>query len=188
MKIFPILETERLLLRQLEMGDAPRIFEILNDSPEIAKNVLSFPYPYPAGRAEAWIEQTYQDFAEGTGFSWAVIHKTDQLLIANVNMIVREKHRRGGLGYWLAKPYWGKGYMTEAVKRVLQFGFEDHQLNRIYAECFVRNLASEKVMLKVGMTYEGTLREVVLHESGEFHDLKQYGILRREYHAAKLVP
>ena len=70
--------------------------------------------------------------------------------------------------------------MTEAVKEVIKFGFEKMKLNRIEARCMIGNIASEKVMEKVAMTFEGIMREQ-MYAKGVFRDLKMYPLLRREY-------
>lgn len=75
----------------------------------------------------------------------------------------------------------GKGLVTEAVKEVIKHGFEKMNLNRIYARCFVENIGSQKVLEKVGMKFEGILREQ-LFIKGAFRDMKIYSILRKEYY------
>ena len=71
--------------------------------------------------------------------------------------------------------------MTEAVKEVIKYGFEKMNLNRIYAKCFVENIGSQKVLEKVGMKFEGILREQMFIKS-KFSDMKIYSILSKEYH------
>jgi ribosomal-protein-alanine N-acetyltransferase len=89
------------------------------------------------------------------------------------------EHARAELGYVLSREHRGKGLMPEAVRAVIRFGFGRMELNRIQARCVAENTASARVMEKVGMTYEGTLRESE-YIKGAFWDIKIYSILRRE--------
>ncbi len=89
-------------------------------------------------------------------------------------------NKRASLGYLLGVEFWGKGYCTEAARAVMKFGFEQLGLNRISAEHFTRNPASGRVMQKLGMKHEGTLRQHVLRWD-EFHDVEVYGILKSEW-------
>lgn len=95
-------------------------------------------------------------------------------------MGINQRHRRAEMGYWLGVPYWNRGYMTEAGRAMLAYGFGELELHRIHARHFTRNPASGRVLRKLGMTYEGTQREHVQKGEG-FEDLANYGILRREW-------
>jgi ribosomal-protein-alanine N-acetyltransferase len=180
---FPVLETERLILRRLELSDAPLVFEYMKDR-EIALNTLLIPYPYPDGAAEDWINGTQEAEEHGDDFTFAVTRKADGLFMGACGVHRIPEHQRAEIGYWLGKPHWGQGYMSEAARRVIQFGFEELGLNRIYAGYFTRNPASRRVMEKAGMTYEGTYRQNVL-KWGDFVDVGACAILRSEYDAQK---
>ena len=69
------------------------------------------------------------------------------------------------LGFWLGEPYWGQGYMADAIYKILNFGFKDLKLTRIYAHAFENNISSEKVLIKTGFEYEGLLKK--FHKKGE---------------------
>ncbi|NWG16704.1 MAG: GNAT family N-acetyltransferase [Chloroflexi bacterium] len=176
---FPALETERLLLRQLEMADAPAIQELAGH-PAIAATTLSIPHPYPDGAAEAWIRGTHESFERGEDYVFAIIRKSSGVFLGTIRLGIQTEHQRGELGYWIGKPYWGQGYATEAVSRVIRFGFLERQLNRIHASYFTTNPASARVMQKAGMKYEGILRQHI-RKNGELIDLGLYGLLRSEY-------
>lgn len=87
---------------------------------------------------------------------------------------------RAEIGYAISRHYWNRGLVTEAVREVLRFGFEVMRLNRIQTTCEPANAASARVLEKVGMAYEGTLREYTF-DKGAFHDLRIYALLRREW-------
>jgi RimJ/RimL family protein N-acetyltransferase len=86
---------------------------------------------------------------------------------------------RAELGYWTGVPYWGQGYMTEAVRAVIAFGFDTLGLHRIQATAYPRNVGSWRVMEKAGMTYEGTLREFYV-KNGVPEDARMYAVLRSD--------
>jgi ribosomal-protein-alanine N-acetyltransferase len=172
------LETTRLLLRFFELSDAARVQQLAG-SEEVARTTLAIPHPYPDGAAEAWIERTRQTAESGNGYAFAMIRKEDGLLVGNMSMGVSPKHKRAELAYWVGKPYWGQGYATEAARRVVQFGFEELQLNRIFAAAMTKNPGSYNVMRKIGMKEEGMFPQHVL-KWGEYEDLVFYGMVRSE--------
>jgi [ribosomal protein S5]-alanine N-acetyltransferase len=178
----PILETERLFLRRLELTDAPLIYDYMQ-AREIAANTLLIPFPYPPGAAEEWISRTHQSCDEGEGYNFGIVLKDEERLIGAIGLGLRTDHRRAEMGYWLGKPYWGQGFMPEAARRVIAFAFEVLGLNRIHASHFTHNPASARVMEKSGMIYEGTLRDHFF-KWGEFVDAGLYAITRKDYDAA----
>jgi len=119
---------------------------------------------------------------------WAIVEKASGRVIGTIRMgEYRAQHGRASVGYALARPYWNRGLTTEALRAVLRFGFDVVGLNRIFAVCYPENPASARVMEKVGMTYEGTLRDAAF-EKGRYRSLKVYAILRREYDAPGRPP
>lgn len=179
MNIFPTLETERLLLRQPQLSDVPLVYHYLQDR-AVADNMRTFPYPYTTAHAEQWVKDAHERAAKGEGYMFALERKADHLFIGTTRFYYDADNHRGEIGYWLGTPFWGQGYITECVRRVIQLGFEAFQVNRIYASYFVRNGASRRVMEKAGMTYEGTFRQHWL-KNGVYEDWGTCGILRSEY-------
>ena len=92
------------------------------------------------------------------------------------------EHDRAEVGYWIGKPFWGRGLATAALRLLLQFGFETLQLNRIEAGHFDYNPASGRVMEKAGMRFEGVRRQYVWHRD-RYKDVRWYAILREDYDA-----
>jgi [ribosomal protein S5]-alanine N-acetyltransferase len=176
------LETPRLLLRPMEYTDAPRIYNYMQDR-EIAYNTTLIPYPYPAGAAEAWMQQTWEQASSGNSYTFAVVLKAEGCMIGSMGIGLNENHHRAEIGYWMGKRYWGQGYASEACRRIIQYGFEPLGLNRIQAGYFTRNPASRRVMEKAGMRYEGVLRQYVF-KWGEYVDLGYCSILQAEWAAA----
>ena len=177
----PILQTTRLMLRPFTMADAPAV-KRLAGAPEVADTTLSLPHPYPDGAAEEWIGTHAEQFASGTGATFAMVDRGTIEVCGAIALDITPRFRRAEMGYWLGVPYWNRGYTTEAAAAILKYGFETLNLHRIFAQHFTRNPASGRVMQKIGMIFEGILREHLLKD-GRFEDVAVYGILQREWRA-----
>ncbi len=175
----PNLETDRLLLRPFVEKDAPRVHKLAGDR-EIAATTLNIPHPYEAGDAEKWISTHRKAFDSGNEVIFAVTLKLDGLLIGAIGLVISRPHDRGEMGYWIGKEYWGSGYCTEAAKAVLHYGFDELGLNKIHARHMDTNPASGRVLEKIGMGYEGCLKQHY-KKWDAFGDYHVYGILRDEY-------
>jgi ribosomal-protein-alanine N-acetyltransferase len=175
----PTLETERLWLRKLRPDDLDDIFEYASD-PEVAKYTTWETHKTPAD-AHTFLASVLERYQTGQIAVWGLEHKSDQKLIGTCALHdVVPHHARAELGYALSRSYWNKGYMTEAVHAVIDFGFGTLQFNRIEAHCLPENIGSARVMEKVGMTFEGTLRQHMFVK-GKYDDLRMYSILRSEW-------
>ncbi|MGD8190967.1 GNAT family N-acetyltransferase [Brevibacillus ginsengisoli] len=170
------LETNRLLLRPFCPNDASVVEELAGNK-EVADTTLSIPHPYLKGMALPWIESLKEKAESGELLTWAITLKKTQNLVGCISLSVALEHQRAELGYWLGRPYWGMGIMTEAAHNVIQFGFEELKLNQIFARAMRRNPASIRVMEKIGMKHEGILPQHV-KKWGVYKDLVYYGILK----------
>jgi RimJ/RimL family protein N-acetyltransferase len=110
----------------------------------------------------------------------AIVRRADNLLIGAIGLRLDQSHARAELGYWLGKPFWQRGYCTEAARAVVAYGFNVLGLHRIHAAYMQRNPASGRVMQKIGMTYEGCMRQHI-RKWGVFEDLEVYGMLHSDY-------
>ena len=175
----PTLETERLLLRKITMGDIEDIFAYASD-PEVPKYMPWEPHRSLEDTKE-YLARVLERYEQHWPGPWGIVHKGDGKLIGSCSFHSWNRDdRRIEMGYVLSRPYWGQGYMAEAVRAVIDFGFRALGLNRIEAMCEVPNTGSARVMEKAGMTYEGTLRQYVF-EKGTYRDLKIYSILRSQW-------
>ncbi len=175
----PTLDTTRLVLRPFTMADAPDV-QRLAGAREVASTTLRIPHPYTTGTAEAWIS-THQDaYERGESANFAIVRRLDQGLIGCIGLHIDPHHAHAEMGYWIGVPFWSHGYCTEAAQAVIQYGFEVLRLHRIHASYMARNPVSGRVMQKIGMTYEGCLRQHI-QKWGVFEDIVVYGILRSEY-------
>ena len=111
------------------------------------------------------------------GATLAAVPAAAPQVIGCVSLRIKREDQRAELGYWLGRPYWGQGYCTEAVRAVLDFGFGQLGLNRIFACHFARNPASGRVMQKAGMSREGCLRRHA-KKWDAFEDVEIYAVLR----------
>lgn len=173
------LRTERLTLRPFTQADAPAV-QKLAGAYEVALNTLLIPHPYPDGAAEAWIATHEEDWRENRIHHFAL---DDGELVGATGLIMKEPGI-AEIGYWIGVPFWNRGYASESSRELLRYGFEECDLRRIFAGHYVRNGASGRVMQKIGMKYEGTLRQHVL-KWGEYLDIAFYGILRDEYFSSR---
>ncbi|MHA6252775.1 GNAT family N-acetyltransferase [Oceanobacillus sp. CAU 1775] len=173
------LETERLLLRPVTIADADRIEELASDY-EVAKSTLNIPHPYPKGSAVQFIESIHQAEKNNKIIMFAITEKDSQQLIGLINLNLSLPYKRGELAYLIGKPYWGKGYGTEAARSLLAYGFNHLKLNKVFAASFTSNPGSWRIMEKIGLKYEGTLKQHVARYD-QFYDLTYYGLLKEEF-------
>ncbi len=173
------LATERLLLRPLQREDAGIVEEYASDY-AIAKTTLNIPHPYPVGSALDYIESVLASETSGKQHVFAITEKKTGNLLGTIALNITAAHSRGELAYWVGKPHWGQGYGTEAARRLLEYGFETLQLRKIFAASFTDNPGSWRIMEKIGLKYEGTLKQHV-SRLGKEHDLAYYGLLRSEF-------
>lgn len=173
--IIATLTTDRLVLRPFTLADTGRIQELLS-TPEVADTTLNIAFPYPEGAAEGWIATHEQAARDQQGWTWAVGRRSEEELMGAIGLGVATAHRRGALGYWLGVPFWNQGYMSEAARRVVAFGFEDLGLHRIEAACMTRNPASARVMENAGLVHESTARDYIL-KNGRFEDISTYALI-----------
>jgi RimJ/RimL family protein N-acetyltransferase len=176
----PSLRTGRLLLGRFEADDAAEL-QRLAGAREIADTTLSIPHPYALDHALAWIANQRRESVRGRAANFAVRLLSGTSLIGSVGLRdIDHEHLQAELGFWIGREWWGQGYAGEAAAAVIRFGFEDLGLNRIYAHHMARNPASGKVLLRLGMQWEGLLRERV-RKWGEYEDVVLYAILRADW-------
>ncbi|OGO30889.1 MAG: GNAT family N-acetyltransferase [Chloroflexi bacterium RBG_16_56_11] len=173
------IATEHLLLRPYTLADAPDLQRHIGER-DIAATTINIPHPYVDGMAEEWIGK-HRERAEKGEFQFAITDRQDGRLLGGIGFHdVDRESECAEIGYWIAKPYWRNGYGTEAARAILKYGFEVMGLNRIHARHFKHNPASGRIMQKIGMKYEGSLRQH-FKKMGNFVDFELYGILKSEY-------
>lgn len=179
------LKTERLVLRRIKIEDAQDMFERFASREECSRY-----FPWSAvtdlesykNRVAVWVEN-YQD---DLYFQWIIEWKETKDVIGIVNLHgVKEEEQSAETSYILAPDFWGKGVMTEALQRVLEFAFMEVGFNRVEADVFYGNEASERVLLKRGMKQEGVARDKYFKDE-KFVDAVSYAMLRRDWKLKQL--
>lgn len=165
-------------MRKVQPEDAADLFAYASD-PDVSRFV-GWDTHQRVSDSEAFIESVIDRYERGDIADWGIEHAGDRKLIGTVGFLWWETHEAAAeIGYVLAKPYWGQGLMTEVVRAVMRFGWDEMGLNRIQAHIEGENLGSQRVLEKCGMQYEGRLRERV-YSGGRFVDLLLYAALRRD--------
>ncbi|WP_208588799.1 GNAT family N-acetyltransferase [Gracilibacillus suaedae] len=178
---FPILETERLLLRKVSLGDIHDIYAY-GSNEEVSKYVTWDTHQSLKETLE-FVEYIISRYESNYLAPWAIEMKEMQQMVGTIDFVSWDTHQHiAEIGYVIAQEYWGKGIVTEAVKEVIDFGFNCMDLERIQAKCIVENIGSARVMEKAGMMFEGVLRKTV-YNKGKHWDVKIYSILREEFAA-----
>lgn len=172
------LHTARLLLRPFEPADADAVHQLAGSRDVAAGTFL--PHPMDRQAAQEWVTGRLADQSAGTSVTFAVTLTESGQLIGSIGLELLIAHEQGRLSYWLGRTYWNKGYGSEAVTALVEYGFDNLHLHRIYAPHFHTNPASGRVLQKVGMTHEGRLREHYLR-FGQRIDVEIYGMLRKEF-------
>lgn len=178
----PTLTTARLVLRPFAASDAAAVHAHLQDR-EVASTTAMIPHPYPEGAAEAWIATHAPRHDANEAVVLAVTLREDGALVGSIELRLEQAHRRGEMGYWIARPYWNRGYATEAADALLRWGMGELRLHRVYAAHMSRNAQSGAVLRKIGMRHEGRLRRHIL-KWGVLEDVELYGILADELPSA----
>ncbi|WP_054768705.1 GNAT family N-acetyltransferase [Lysinibacillus parviboronicapiens] len=171
-----MITTERLVLRLFQTSDAEAVAALCNNY-QIYKNTLYLPYPYSLNDALLWMEHHYDNFMADKSYEFAVTDKDSGEVLGAIALSNNPRFNQGELAYWIGEQYWGNGYATEAAQSILQFAFEEKKLHKVFARYFASNPASGKVMEKIGMEKEGTLKDHVMKD-GKYEDLVYYGIVK----------
>jgi [ribosomal protein S5]-alanine N-acetyltransferase len=176
---FPQLETENLILRQIQLSDAEAVFKIFSDASVTRYHDLDTATRLE--QAQFLINRRADLFKSGQRIRWGIARKVDNIIIGSCgyNCWIKSSSR-AEIGYELAKVHWRKGFMTEALRAIIDFGFQAMRLNRIEAMVMLENIASIKLLEKLGFEEEGILREYG-YWKGNFHDLKLFSILKKNW-------
>ncbi len=179
---FPEIRTKRLILRQPTMKDAEWYFEYFS-RPELVWGGGE-PGPRNIRDARKELREYMVDlYRKRLGFRWIVTLKGEGRPIGSLGFY-KWTHERGyqaEMGYDLAREYWSKGIMTEAMKAVIDFGFEKMGLNRIEVFIMPRNKRSIKLVKSLGFKREGLLRQRYFDEFGHFTDDVLFSMLRTDW-------
>jgi [ribosomal protein S5]-alanine N-acetyltransferase len=176
----PLIVTDRLALRELRLTDALAVAERAGDR-RVARYLLAVPSPYPVSLATRWIAGRMAWWSQGRGLTLAIARReAPDALVGSVSLRRYVRDRRAELGYWLGAESWGAGFATEAASALIDYGFRELQLLRVYAQVLEGNTASCRVLDKLGLLEEGVRRRHV-RKGRRLRDITLYGMLRDEW-------
>ena len=171
------IETKRLLLRRFQLEDAEVFYRNVTSDSKVNK-FLTWPVHKDAEETRALLTQWVERYENPERYCWAIVLKeTGQVLGTIAAPTVKNRTETVEVTYCIGSAWWGLGIVTEALKEVIRYLFEEIQVNRIEAGYDVNNPASGRVLEKVGMQKEGVLRKAGRNNQGLF-DLAFCAILK----------
>lgn len=180
---FPTLETPRLRLRQIRPTDSAALFAIFSDAE--AMRYIGRPPHTEIEQTEAWLARIAGYYDERDSIRWGITRNDDDTIIGSISFHrFGAEYHRVETGYDLLPAYWGQGIMSEAMRAVLSYGFGTLNLHRIEAIIDDANARSKALLLRLGFTYEGCLRERFL-EGDQMVDEHYYRLLTHEWQQSK---
>jgi ribosomal-protein-alanine N-acetyltransferase len=180
----PVLTGERVLLRALEESDAEALFAGASN-PNVTRFTL-----WEAHRSRddtLTFLRTYvpEHYRQGVPDPMGIVLQENGPVVGCVGCHwASEKNRAMEFGYWIAEPYWGKGLVVEAARLLIDHVFRSYEVERVQAHCFAANMASYRVLEKLGLSFEGTHRSALFHRD-RFWDLKMFAALRDEWNTQR---
>jgi [ribosomal protein S5]-alanine N-acetyltransferase len=174
-----LIVNDTIHLSEIRPSDKPALLEHLREK-EIYDRTLRIPYPYTEADADDWLALVAKAIQQqGQPVQWA-IRNEDGFLIGGCGFDGFQigKSHRAEIGYWLAKPSWGKGIMTAVVRRACEFAFNEWGLVKITAHVFSFNTASARVLEKCGFEQEGYLKKHH-RKDGQLIDARLYALFDR---------
>jgi [ribosomal protein S5]-alanine N-acetyltransferase len=172
--------TGGIYLSPVAPSDQAALIEYLS-SKDVYNTTLNIPHPYSAAHADHWIQKRIQHTQTfGREVTFAIRNPEGKLIgVVSCDSLEPGLTHKAELGYWIAKPYWGKGIVTDSVKAFVKYAFDELGLCRITASVFEPNLASARVLEKNGFQLEGHLRKHY-QKDGRFMDARIYGLLKTD--------
>lgn len=176
---FPLLETDRLILREMSPEDVNSLLRHFGN-PEVVKFIEMQPIK-TIEQANEWLRWMGGFFAANNGLRWGITLKEEDLFVGSAGLYSwnREAHY-AEIGCNVAHSFWGNGYGQEAMRRIIEFGWDQMKLNRIEADVVHGNMRAAHVLKNLGFRKEGVLRHRLL-KGGKYYDVHLYGLLRSDY-------
>ena len=176
---FPILETERFLLRRIILEDAQSYFE-LRSNVDAMKHICK-PLQTTIEESKTMIYKINEMIAFNDGIGWAICFKTDNKMIGSVSFHrIEKEHHRAEIGYMLHPDYWRQGIVSEVVEAIINYGFNTLKFHSIEAHIDPTNVGSEKILQKFNFVKEAYFKENYFF-AGQFLDTAVYSLLRNSF-------
>jgi RimJ/RimL family protein N-acetyltransferase len=177
-----IIETPRLVLRPLELGDADALLPFASD-PEVSK-MLSWDPHKDRSETVAFLERVIAARTEGTSIAWAIVFEGQVVGVISIDGIRWEfrawRMDKAEIGYWLGRPFWGRGLMSEAATAALRFAFEMLGLHKVTIGCVEGNEASRAIIEKLGFRFLAIQQED-FYRFGRWWDHRRYELTASEW-------
>jgi [ribosomal protein S5]-alanine N-acetyltransferase len=174
---FSQITTPRLIFRPLKMQDQEALFAIMSD-PEVSR-YNRWEVHQSISQSQDYIQAALDLYAQGQYLEWAVCLPNQDLIGFFGCVWWMPDYASVEIGFSLNRAYWNQGLITEALDALIQWGFKEMQINRFEAQTEIKNIASQRVLEKLGWTCEGTLRQRVYFKDS-FHDMKIYSLLKSD--------
>ena len=150
MNSFPILNSERLILKKLEAENLSALTRLANNK-KISDQIVNIPHPYTDINASMRLGYVTKGFKEGSRYCFSIFTRDRMEFIGEISLHETDKANKvAELGYWIGEPYWNNGFVGEAITPIVRFGFEKASYETIYATVRIGNIASERVLVKNG--------------------------------------
>ncbi len=176
---FPILESERLVLRKIGSSDAPQLFELRSD--EKVMRYIDRPIAKTLDDVFPFIAISSDLIERNEGIHWAICFKNENLLVANICLWhFSKEHFRVETGYSMLHRYWGQGIMSEAIQLILKYAFENMNANTVEADINPLNFRSATILERNGFLKEAHFKEKYFW-NGKFRDSAVYVLLKSNW-------
>ncbi len=170
-------KTENITLVPVSMQHVGTMYDLIkNDNKELS---LWTTIPYPITKKK--IKQYYQSAKKNDETIFTIKNKKTKELMGSIGFMYNARNNNAAIGYWVGKKFRNKGYVTQAVEKMLEYGFRKRKVNRIEITAMEKNTASNRVIEKIGFVYEGTLRLAGYNGLKQYNDIKIYSILKEEW-------
>jgi len=172
------IKTKQFILRPFRMGDAKSVIKYAGDK-LIARNLPNLPHPYTKKDAKWWLTRQINFRRQKNPEEVVFAIEINGEAVGSIGLHKINYKHKAELGYWLGREYWGRGIMTNVVKKVVNFGFRDLKLNRIYARVFLSNKGSARVLEKNRFKCEGIANKDI-KKGNKFVDAYIFAKIKKE--------
>jgi len=175
---FPVLKTQRLHLVEIEQNHLNDLFALFGDD-QVTRyyNIKTFT---KIENGQIYLDWFRNRFKDKLGIRWGIQIKDNPGIIGTIGFNNFTINHKANIGYDLQSAYWSRGYMSEALGKVIEFGFTRMSLNRIEAEVMIGNEVSERILSKLGFQQEGVLRDWMFWD-GRYFDMIMYSLLKKDF-------
>ncbi len=169
---------KKTLLKPVTSHDAEELFELLKGS-SVTQTIL-WNGPTSLEELRTGLHEREQQTKNGTMHQFTIFERSSSHRIGSIDIRPNDEKFRGDVGLWIGVPYQGRDYGTEAVRQIVEYGFDKLKMEKIEAKIFVGNFASRRIFEKNGFLLEGTIRKCA-QKGGGFIDEWLFGLVREDF-------